>query len=105
MTVNNYVSASSDREADIAIARVKRSMWADLSKKINPENPDNAMIEHAVIRGFEPVGKDLEKEPVKIREMIQEIVHEQNSGKKRPVYICSHNGGKQEKEHEHTRGE
>ena len=105
MTTNNYVSASSDHEADMAIARVKRSMWADLSKKINPENPDKGMIERAVARGFQPEGKDLEKEPVKIREMIQEVVHEQNSGKKRPVYICSHNDGKQGKEHEHVRGE
>jgi len=105
MTVNNYVSASSDREADIAIANVKRSLWADLSKKINPENPDRGMIERAVARGFEPEGKDLEKEPVKIREMIREVVREQNSGKKRPVYVCSHNSGKQGKENEHTRGE
>lgn len=105
MTANNYVSASSDREADIAIAKVKRSLWADLSRKINPENPDRSMIERAVERGFQPEGKDLEKEPVKVREMIQSVVHEKNTERKRPIYICSHNGGKQGNEHEHIRGE
>lgn len=108
MTSAQNITASSDHEADIAIANAKRSMWRDFSKKINPENPNREMIEHAISKGFQPEGKALEQEPKKIREMIQDIIRENASNvssRKKPVYICSHNGENRSVQKERSREE